>query len=398
MVELIILEKSGTLFGPLNQKWSLAFGRLDRLKNIVFMKILEAVSTVGSNGAVQYARRIIPELVSRGHEVILAALPDSWIAGELRGQVEIVETRFARWPLRHVRDMANFCRERQVDVVHSHLSRANNFAAMMHVLHGVPNLCHSHENNINLHYFFHDMIVAVSEDTLNQHRRYGAGRGKRGVVLHNFVDTRVFKPKSDRASRDVLRELIGVGQDVPVIVQAGEVKKRKGQSITLEALPEIWKNHPTARMVFIGKGTPLPSTDSRIHWLGRRADLPDLLPWATVSILPSLDDPCPLAALESVACAVPLVAARTGGIPEILSDGAGVLFEPGFAPGLAQAVSGVLSSRSMQEELSRKGYSRAVKEFAFAPHLERLESLLYNVAVRNRTRCPRGFQHPSSIG
>ena len=108
------------------------------------MRILEAVSTSGLNGAVLYARRIIPELQARGHEIALAALPDSWIAREMHGEVEIIETRLERWPLDELRRLAGLIREREIDLVHSHLTRANNFCALLHALFGVRNVCHSH--------------------------------------------------------------------------------------------------------------------------------------------------------------------------------------------------------------------------------------------------------------
>jgi hypothetical protein len=63
------------------------------------MRILVAASNLGTNGAVVYAKRLIPLLQAAGHDVWLAAEPGSWIERKKAGQVPLLPTDFRRWPL-----------------------------------------------------------------------------------------------------------------------------------------------------------------------------------------------------------------------------------------------------------------------------------------------------------
>jgi glycosyltransferase involved in cell wall biosynthesis len=348
------------------------------------MRILEAVSTAHANGAVRYARRIIPELVARGHEVALAALPDSWISRELRGEVEILETGFERWPPGELRRVAGFVREGGFDLVHSHLTRANLFGALLHTVFGIRNVAHAHENKPHPHYWFHDRVLAVSADTLRRHRRYGAGLGKRGAVLPNFVDTQVFRP-AVAGEPDRLRELTGVAAEVPVLIQVGDISPRKGQTVTLAALPRIWETHPEARMVFMGRGEPLGfKDDPRVHWLGVREDVPALLPHATVALLPSTVEPFGMAAIEAMACGVPLVASAVDGLREVIADGRALPVGVGSTGELAEAVLSLLGSGERRAELVERGHSGVRSRFGLDAHMEALMVHLEETLDRHR--------------
>lgn len=346
------------------------------------MKILEAVSTLHANGAVQYASRVIPALLERGHEVVLAALPDSWIAGKMRGRIPILETRFDRWPMDELRRFNFFFREEGFDLLHTHLTRANNFGALMQVLFGVPNVAHAHENKPHPHYWFHDLVIGVSRDTLRRHRRYGAGLGRRGAVLPNFVDTRQFMPAQPGA-RDCLREELNVTLQTPVLVQVGDISPRKGQGVTLQALPRIWERRPETHMVFIGRGeTPGEPEDARIRWLGYREDVADLLPFATAALQPSLVEPFGFAAVEAMACGVPLVASRTDGLREIIEGGHAISIRPNSASELAAAVLNLLEHPTVRERIVRSALASVRERYTLDAHVEALLSHFHGLLRR----------------
>ena len=61
--------------------------------------------------------------------------------------------------------------------------------------------------------------------------------------------------------------------------------------------------------------------DERTHFLGVRSDVAQILHASDIFVHPSIDDPCPLAVLEATASGLPVVAYRTGGIPEIVNEG-----------------------------------------------------------------------------
>ncbi|NBD38434.1 MAG: glycosyltransferase [Verrucomicrobia bacterium] len=354
------------------------------------MRILEAVSTLHSNGAVQYASRVIPALLERGHEVTLAALPGSWIVKQMRHRLPILETRFDRWPMDELRRFASFFREEEFDLLHTHLTRANNFGALLHLLFGIPNAAHAHENKAHPHYWFHDLVIGVSRDTLRRHRRYGAGLGGRGAVLPNFVDTRKFRP-AEPGARDCLREELNLPPETPVLVQVGDISPRKGQRVTLEALPRIWAHRPETHMVFIGRGErPGEAEDARIRWLGYREDVADLLPFASAALQPSLVEPFGFAAVEAMACGVPLVASRKDGLREIIEGGHAVSIRPNSASELAAAALNLLEHPTVRARIVRSALARVRERYTLDAHVEALLSHFRGLLRRKSLAGPGG--------
>jgi len=351
------------------------------------MRILEAVSQTGRNGAMIYARRIIPLLRARGHDVWLAARADSWIARETAGEATLIETDFSRWPLTELKRVANICRTERIEVTHSHLTRASNFCLLLRLLHGIPAVAHAHSHQFQPHWYFQKRVIAVSHETLRRHRWRGAAWGRRGQVLHNFVDVERFAPATaiQGGGLDPLRAACGIPADVPVVLQVGEINPRKGQLDTLHAAALVHRAHPRARFVFVG--TERCNDDYRqalrtaetgggltgaVNWLGPREDIARLLPHATVAILPSHQESFSLAGLEAMACGLPV-----GGFPEMVENGVtGILMPPNDPMALSEAIGGLLAEPARRDSLAKGARDRAVSEFGPDSHITRLEALL----------------------
>lgn len=364
------------------------------------MRILEMVSQYERNGAMIYARRIIPLLRARGHEVWLAARPDSWIARETAGEATLVATDFSRWPLAEPRRVVEFCRRERIAVVHSHLTRAHNFSLWLRALGGPPGVAHSHSHHFQPHWYFHRLVVAVSHGNLRRLRARLAALGRRGRVLHNFVDTEQFSPRASlqpvSGGADPLRAAFGIPVNAPVIAQVAEINPRKGQLCALRAAARVRRARADAQFVFIGAERCAPvylaalraetersGLAGAIHWAGRREDVAELLPHATAAMLPSLDEPFSLAGLEAMACGVPLVASRVGGFPEMVEDGvSGALVPPENDAALAEALLKLLNDRVRCATAGAAARAKVVAEFSPGPHIVQLEALLAETATR----------------
>lgn len=128
--------------------------------------------------------------------------------------------------------------------------------------------------------------------------------------------------------------------------------EKNGVEYFVRALPMIVEHHDI-EAVLIGDGperdrlealaTELGVRD-RLHFLGARAhdEMPSLLRSAEVAVFPSLMEATSVAALECMACGVPVAASRVGGLPEIVDTSVGALFEPADPADLAREVSGLL--------------------------------------------------------
>jgi glycosyltransferase involved in cell wall biosynthesis len=120
---------------------------------------------------------------------------------------------------------------------------------------------------------------------------------------------------------------------------------------------------------------------NRIEFLGTRphAEMPGLLSSAEVAIFPSLMEATSVGALESMACGLPVAASRVGGLPEIVDDDVGALFEPRDPHALARAVAGLLEGGalpSLGAEARRRVVERWSNDRLAARHLEVYEELV----------------------
>jgi glycosyltransferase involved in cell wall biosynthesis len=128
-----------------------------------------------------------------------------------------------------------------------------------------------------------------------------------------------------------------------------------------------------ARLMLVGEGPELPRAEQiaedlgvgdRVEVLGQRAEMERILPCADAFLLPSEHESFGLAALEAMACGVPPVATRVGGLPEVVIDGeSGLLGELGDEEALAGRLLGLLSDEDRHAAMGKAARDRAVSEF-----------------------------------
>jgi N-acetyl-alpha-D-glucosaminyl L-malate synthase BshA len=126
-----------------------------------------------------------------------------------------------------------------------------------------------------------------------------------------------------------------------------------------------------ARLLLVGDGPDLPEARRRIRELGLRSSVEILgeqeqivpvLSEADLFLLPSAQESFGLAALEAMACGVPVVASRVGGLPEVIESGVnGFLHEPGDLAGMAASGVALLTDRDLHGRIAAAG-RRTVEE------------------------------------
>ena len=96
------------------------------------MNIMEVIPGTRVNGAILHCLLLSRELARRGHRVTLVCRPDAWIASQATEQgIEVVPSDLHRWPTDELRRLARFVRQQQIDVIHTHTSRANFFGVLL---------------------------------------------------------------------------------------------------------------------------------------------------------------------------------------------------------------------------------------------------------------------------
>jgi glycosyltransferase involved in cell wall biosynthesis len=135
---------------------------------------------------------------------------------------------------------------------------------------------------------------------------------------------------------------------------------------------------PEVRFVVAGDG-PLRSEvvaeascpGSRLEYLGHQEDVLSIYHQADAVLMPSLAEGHPMTALEAMACGLPLVASRAGGLPEIVVEGeTGILVPPGDAGALVEAVAALSADRQRARAMGAAGRRRVEAEFTLERMLE----------------------------
>ncbi len=198
-------------------------------------------------------------------------------------------------------------------------------------------------------------------------RKLLAPYAKRLVYTPHIVDCTLFHKIGREGS---------VGQERPVVIgYVGRLVKEKGVYVLLEAMRHLPEN-VRLRMVGTGPEKKLLRQMAGDYDLAGRTEfhppipygeMPAMLNGLDVLVLPSLEtrhwtELFGRVLIEAMACEVPIVASRSGGIPEVLGD-AGVLVNPGDSRALAVALDRLCRDASVRCQLGRTGRERALRCF-----------------------------------
>jgi glycosyltransferase involved in cell wall biosynthesis len=173
----------------------------------------------------------------------------------------------------------------------------------------------------------------------------------------------------------------------------GRLTEEKGVRVLLEAA-RTFPDAPEVRLVVAGDGPLRMAVEaearrggSRLEYLGHQQDVRAVYHAADAVLMPSLSEGHPLTALEAMACGLPLVASRTGGLAEIVVEGeTGLLVPPGDVAALVDAVGTLASDRDRARALGASGRRRVEAEFGVDRMLERLISVYEGVLEGARTK------------
>ena len=237
-----------------------------------------------------------------------------------------------------------------------------------------------------------DAVIAVSGAMAEDiSRTYPSVDPSRICVIHNGIDTDEYRPDP---GTDVL-ERYGIALDRPMVLFVGRVARQKGIVHLLEAAS--WLD-PRAQLVLVAAAPDtqeiwqetkaryemLRSAGRNVVWIDRmlpKRDLIQLLTHATVFCCPSIYEPLGIVNLEAMACETAVVAAATGGIPEVVADGrTGILVPVGprdaatgepkdparFGSGLAEAINELMADPNRAREMGRAGRREAINRFSWA--------------------------------
>ncbi len=293
-------------------------------------------------------------------------------------------------------------RRERVHVVHTHLWTSSFWGRLAAVLARVPVVVIT-EHNLDTwrrapHFLADRLLAHFSDDWIFVSRRVEAFyrarltiEAGRAHVVHNGVDLAPFSQRPDAAA---VRARMGLPRSAPVVGVIGRLDARKGHRFFLEAMATVAARSPGIVGLIVGEGSEREALAAQrdalglgksVQLVGYWPDLSEALAALDVFVLPSLMEGHPLAILEAMAAAKPVVATDVGGNAEAIEPGVTGLLVPPAAPGpLADAILELLREPERAARLGAAGRLAVERSFSL-PAAVRANEEIYLRRYREKT-------------
>jgi glycosyltransferase involved in cell wall biosynthesis len=292
------------------------------------------------------------------------------------------------------------------DVVHTHSSKAGILGRIAARLAGVPVIVHTaHGWGFNDHqpwYVFWlyvvlerlcapltGAIVVVGAPNREKGLALGIGRPEQYRLIRSGIEVQAFRDV--RTSRDEARRRIGLPRDAFVIGSVGRLEGQKAPLDLLAAFVPVATEHPEAHLVYVGEGSWRGELEAaiaraglggRVHLVGLRRDVPELLRAFDVFALASRWEGLPRVFPQAMAAGLPIVATRVDGAPDAITPGEnGWLVDVGDMAAMARYLRALADDPALARRMGAAGRAR-VDEFAVERMVEELAELYTTLSAK----------------
>lgn len=345
------------------------------------MKIIQVNLSKGYGGAETHTLSLIQGLLAAGEEVMLLVRPNSWLAKraqelgipyqlqKFRGNYDLL----ALWQLRR------FILQWKPDIVHAQLTRAARYVgyACAGTSATAVSTCHATSSHKNMARCA--KIIAVSQ--MVKHCLMDNYDAKCVDVVYNGI------AEPELFAREEIRQELGISKEIFALACVGRFVSEKGQDLLINAMHDLPKN---VHLYFIGDDANAfggevkrSAGDSKqIHFLGFRHDVTRILHGMDALVAPSRREALSVAAIEASAVQLPVIAAKVGGLPEVVSDGeTGLLFPVDDVDQLRDAIL-QLSENKDQRILFGKSARKRFENCFTLDHMTQATLGVYQQALR----------------
>lgn len=234
-----------------------------------------------------------------------------------------------------------------------------------------------------------DVLVAVSSEIRNDLLGLGIGRPEQWRVIPLGFDLSEFASVSER--KGSLRDQLSLSDDTPLVGVLGRLAPVKDHLLLFEALSHL----PDVHLVVLGDGeerrrlaarAAAVDLAGRVHMLGWRQDVPDVLSDVDIVALTSINEGTPVTLIEALAAARPVVATDVGGVRSVVDDGVdGLLVRERTPKGVANAIEQLVNDARLRSEMGTLGRQRMLERFSKDELLRNVSALYDELLSARRT-------------
>lgn len=366
------------------------------------MKIgITCYPTVGGSGVI--ATELGKLLAEKGHEIhfISSSMPfrlNKVYSNIYYHEVQVNQYSVFQYPpydLALASKMAEVAKREKLDLLHVHYAIPHAVCAylakkmtddklkIVTTLHGTDITVLGYDPSLNDMIRFgiegSDVVTAVSESLVQQ--TYDLLQPKKAIqTVYNFIDERVYFKKDTQD----LKTQYGISDEEKVIIHVSNFRKVKRVQDVVKSFHLIEKQVPS-KLLLVGDGPEISvvcnlvrelGLKDKVLFLGKQENLEDLYSISDLMLLLSEKESFGLVLLEAMACGVPSVGTKIGGIPEVIDDGVtGYLSDVGNIEEIAQNAVRILENATLHKEFAENAISRVKEHFSSRKIVEQYEDM-----------------------
>jgi N-acetyl-alpha-D-glucosaminyl L-malate synthase BshA len=357
--------------------------------------------TVGGSGVI--ATELGKLLAEKGHEIhfISSSMPfrlNKVYSNIYYHEVQVNQYSVFQYPpydLALASKMAEVAKREKLDLLHVHYAIPHAVCAylakkmtddklkIVTTLHGTDITVLGYDPSLNDMIRFgiegSDVVTAVSESLVQQ--TYDLLQPKKAIqTVYNFIDERVYFKKDTQD----LKTQYGISDEEKVIIHVSNFRKVKRVQDVVKSFHLIEKQVPS-KLLLVGDGPEISvvcnlvrelGLKDKVLFLGKQENLEDLYSISDLMLLLSEKESFGLVLLEAMACGVPSVGTKIGGIPEVIDDGVtGYLSDVGNIEEIAQNAVRILGNATLHKEFAENAISRVKEHFSSRKIVEQYEDM-----------------------
>ena len=306
-------------------------------------------------------------------------------------------------PLKDIKaflEIYKLIKTKKYDIVHTHSSKAGILGRWAAKFAGVRIIVHTPHGHVFYGYFnafvtyffilieratalITSKIIALTNIGLDEHIAFKIAKRDKFIQIYSGIDIEACQ-SSLMGVEDICRSLDVKDSNI-VFGTISRLTHIKGNKNLVEAFALVVKVIPDARLLLIGEGeermeieeiiNELKISDS-VKLLGFRKDICELLKVIDVFVMASLNEGMGRVVLEAMASGKPVIATKTGGVPELVLNGkTGTLVEPANVDELAQAMIDLGNNRDKMQLFSSEGMKRVSDKFSIEKMVNDIDQL-----------------------
>ncbi|NLP49217.1 N-acetyl-alpha-D-glucosaminyl L-malate synthase BshA [Bacillus sp. RO1] len=357
--------------------------------------------TVGGSGVI--ATELGKLLAEKGHEIhfISSSMPfrlNKVYSNIYYHEVQVNQYSVFQYPpydLALASKMAEVAKREKLDLLHVHYAIPHAVCAylakkmtddklkIVTTLHGTDITVLGYDPSLNDMIRFgiegSDVVTAVSESLVQQ--TYDLLQPKKAIqTVYNFIDERVYFKKDTQD----LKTQYGIADEEKVIIHVSNFRKVKRVQDVVKSFHLIEKQVPS-KLLLVGDGPEISvvcnlvrelGLKDKVLFLGKQENLEDLYSISDLMLLLSEKESFGLVLLEAMACGVPSVGTKIGGIPEVIEDGVtGYLSDVGDVEDIAKNAIRILDNANLHKEFAGNAITRVKEHFSSRRIVEQYEDM-----------------------